>query len=53
LRSIVEGILLDTMFELPDMDGVSEIVVDKDVVEGRKDPVQVRDGKKDKKDVAA
>ena len=41
LRSIVEGILLDTMFDLPDMDGVSEIVVDKDVVEGRKDPVQV------------
>ena len=41
LRSIVEGILLDTMFELPDMDGVTEIVVDKDVVEGRKEPVRV------------
>ena len=45
LRSIVEGILLDTMFDLPDMDGVNEIVVDKDVVEGRKDPVQVLKGK--------
>ncbi|WP_438730809.1 ATP-dependent Clp protease ATP-binding subunit ClpX [Parasphingorhabdus sp. DH2-15] len=41
LRSIVETILLDTMFELPDMDGVVEIVIDKDVVEGRKAPVQV------------
>ena len=41
LRSIVETILLDTMFELPEMDGVSEIVVDKEVVEGRKAPVQV------------
>jgi ATP-dependent Clp protease ATP-binding subunit ClpX len=53
LRSIVEGILLDTMFELPDMDGVTEIVVDKDVVEGRKDPVQVVESKKSKKDEAA
>jgi ATP-dependent Clp protease ATP-binding subunit ClpX len=41
LRSIVETILLDTMFELPEMDGVTEIVVDKDVVDGRKAPVQV------------
>ena len=52
LRSIVEGILLDTMFDLPDMDGVSEIVVDKDVVEGRKEPIQVHGGKKDKEEAA-
>jgi ATP-dependent Clp protease ATP-binding subunit ClpX len=41
LRSILEGLLLDTMFDLPSMDGVDEIIVDKDVVEGRKDPVRV------------
>ncbi len=41
LRSIMEGILLDTMFDLPSMDGVDEIHIDKDVVEGRKDPVRV------------
>jgi ATP-dependent Clp protease ATP-binding subunit ClpX len=41
LRSIVENILLDTMFDLPGMDGVDEVVVDKDVVEGRKEPVRV------------
>ncbi|WAC22912.1 ATP-dependent Clp protease ATP-binding subunit ClpX [Blastomonas sp. SL216] len=41
LRSIVEAMLLDTMFELPGMKGVAEIVVDRDVVEGRKDPIQV------------
>ena len=41
LRSILEGILLDTMFDLPGLDGVDEIVVDKDVVEGRKEPVRV------------
>ena len=55
LRSIVEGILLDTMFDLPDMEGVSEVVIDKDVVEGRKDPIHVvsGDAKKGKKDEAA
>ena len=47
LRSIVEGILLDTMFDLPDMEGVTEIVVDADVVVGKKDPVRVHGGKKD------
>ena len=41
LRSIVENILLDTMFDLPDMNGVDEVVIDKDVVAGTKDPVQV------------
>ncbi|WP_420141077.1 ATP-dependent Clp protease ATP-binding subunit ClpX [Sphingomonas sp.] len=41
LRSILEGMLLDTMFDLPSMDGVDEIVIDKDVVEGRKEPVRV------------
>jgi ATP-dependent Clp protease ATP-binding subunit ClpX len=48
LRSIVEAILLDTMFDLPSMDGVTEVVVDKDVVDGRKEPVRVvtNDGKK-------
>jgi ATP-dependent Clp protease ATP-binding subunit ClpX len=41
LRSILEGILLDTMFDLPSMDGVDEVHVDKEVVEGRKEPVRV------------
>ena len=41
LRSILEGILLDTMFDLPSMDGVDEVHIDKEVVEGRKEPVRV------------
>ncbi|MFL6731041.1 MAG: ATP-dependent Clp protease ATP-binding subunit ClpX, partial [Sphingomicrobium sp.] len=41
LRSILEGILLDTMFDLPSMDGVDEVHIDKDVVEARKEPVRV------------
>ena len=41
LRSIVEAILLDTMFDLPQLEGVSEIVIDKDVVAGTKEPIRV------------
>src|SRR3546814_18911294 len=41
LRSILEGILIDTMFDLPSFDGVDEVLIDKDVVEGRKEPVPV------------
>ncbi len=41
LRSIMESILLDTMFELPGMEGVEEIVVDSDVVAGTKQPVRM------------
>ena len=52
LRSILEGILLDTMFDLPSMDGVDEVHIDKDVVEARKEPVRVY-AKKDKTGDAA
>jgi ATP-dependent Clp protease ATP-binding subunit ClpX len=52
LRSILEGILLDTMFDLPSMDGVDEVHIDGDVVEGRKEPVRVYT-KKDKAGDAA
>ena len=47
LRSIVEGLLLDTMFDIPSDGGVSEVVVDKDVVEGRKEPIRVLKGKEE------
>lgn len=41
LRSIMEGILLDTMFELPSLMGVSEIVIKGEVVEGKAAPLYV------------
>ena len=53
LRSIVEAILLDTMFDLPSMDDVTEVVVDKDVVEGRKEPVRVVSSEGKQKEAAA
>jgi ATP-dependent Clp protease ATP-binding subunit ClpX len=53
LRSILEGILLDTMFDLPSMDGVDEVMIDRDVVEGRKEPIRVYAESKKKADDAA
>jgi len=41
LRSIMEGILLDTMFELPNMEGVEEVVISPEVVEGRAKPLHI------------
>ncbi|MEX2632032.1 MAG: ATP-dependent Clp protease ATP-binding subunit ClpX [Tistlia sp.] len=39
LRSIMEGILLEPMFDLPGLDGVEEIVINRDVVDGRGKPL--------------
>ncbi|SNB64054.1 ATP-dependent Clp protease ATP-binding subunit ClpX [Arboricoccus pini] len=41
LRSIMEGILLDTMFDLPSLDGVDEIVVNREVAEARAKPLMI------------
>ena len=39
LRSILEAILLDTMYELPEMGGVEEVVINAEVVEGNAMPL--------------
>ena len=39
LRSIMESILLETMYELPTLNGVQEVVITADVVEGRARPL--------------
>ena len=41
LRSIMEGILLDTMFDLPSLEGVEEVVISKEVVEGTARPLYI------------
>jgi len=41
LRSIMEGILLDSMFELPLLQGVEEVVINREVVEGRARPLYI------------
>ena len=39
LRSILESILLKTMFSLPDMENVESVTVDKTVVKGKTEPI--------------
>ncbi len=41
LRSIMEGILLETMFDLPTMESVEEIVINADVVNGKAKPLLI------------
>ncbi len=41
LRSILESILLETMFELPGLDDVEEIAINGEVVEGRAKPLYI------------
>ena len=38
LRSIIENILLDTMFDLPELDTLEKVTINADVVEGRAAP---------------
>ncbi len=51
LRSILENILLKTMFELPDMENVIKVTVDNAAVKGRSEPI-VTYGKKSSTSVA-
>ncbi|MEM9222563.1 MAG: ATP-dependent Clp protease ATP-binding subunit ClpX [Pseudomonadota bacterium] len=41
LRSILEAILLDTMYELPGLDGVREVVISEEVVSGTARPLYI------------
>jgi ATP-dependent Clp protease ATP-binding subunit ClpX len=41
LRSIMEGILLSTMFDLPGLDNVEEVVVNREVAESRAAPLYI------------
>ena len=41
LRSILEGTLLDTMYELPSMENVSKVVIDEGMIEGGAKPILI------------
>jgi ATP-dependent Clp protease ATP-binding subunit ClpX len=41
LRSIMENILLDPMYELPGLEGAEEIVINREVVEARAEPLYI------------
>ncbi len=41
LRTILESVLLDSMYELPSMEGVTKVVVDESVIEGEAEPLML------------
>lgn len=53
LRSILESILLDTMFELPGLDGVEEVVISDEVVTSEVRPLYIYSEKSEDKEVSA
>ncbi|MDZ4347975.1 MAG: ATP-dependent Clp protease ATP-binding subunit ClpX [Xanthomonadaceae bacterium] len=44
LRTILEGVLLDTMFELPSLENVSKVVVDDSVISNQAEPYLIYSG---------
>lgn len=47
LRSIVEHVLLDTMYDLPSMDNVSKVVIDETVISGESKPILIYQNNED------
>ncbi len=47
LRSIMETILLETMYDLPSLEGVDQVVINKEVVEGRAKPLYIYSDKRE------
>ncbi len=45
LRSIMESVLLDTMYDLPSMENISKVVVDEAVINGESKPLMIYEGK--------
>ncbi len=41
LRSILESVLLDTMYELPGMENVTKVVVDENMISGDSKPLLI------------
>ena len=53
LRSILENILLDTMYQLPTVDGLEEVVINSEVIKKNRDPLLIFADKKNKVDTSA
>ena len=53
LRSIIEEVLLETMFELPSIENVEEVVVNKEVILGKSKPLLIYSKKSSKEEKIA
>lgn len=52
LRSILEQVLLDVMYELPSLDNVCKVVIDEGVINGESDPILIYEQPDDSKSAA-
>jgi ATP-dependent Clp protease ATP-binding subunit ClpX len=48
LRSILEGVLLDTMYELPSTNDVTKVVIDSSVINGESEPLLIYENSESK-----
>jgi ATP-dependent Clp protease ATP-binding subunit ClpX len=53
LRSILEHVLLDTMYELPDMEGARKVVIDEAVISDQGEPLVMYEGNDQQRAVSA
>ncbi|MCX4024813.1 ATP-dependent Clp protease ATP-binding subunit ClpX [Endozoicomonas sp. SM1973] len=49
LRSILESVLLDTMYDIPSQEDVSKVVIDKSVIEGDSEPLLIYENSEQQK----
>ena len=51
LRTLIESLLLDTMYDLPSHDDIVKVVIDKNVVDAESKPLLIYKSKSDNKEV--
>jgi ATP-dependent Clp protease ATP-binding subunit ClpX len=49
LRSILENVLLDTMYQIPSETGVSKVVIEESVIKGESEPLLIYETQDSKK----
>ena len=50
LRTLIESILLDTMYDLPSQNDIIKVVIDKNVVDAESKPLLIYKSKSDSKE---
>jgi len=53
LRSIIENVLLETMYSIPSSENVSKVVIDATVIKGESDPIMVYENTEQQKTAAS
>ncbi len=53
LRSIIENVLLDTMYSIPSSENVSKVVIDATAIQGESDPIMVYENTEQQKTAAS